>query len=151
MPPPASPDGDLTPLRAIFVEDDPNDARRMARELQRAGFEANWQRVDLEEQFVGVLDDAIQLVLSDNGLPAFDAFRVLDVLRANEHPALLVIVCREAGEDEAVEAVRRGAADYVVKERIGELGRTVARALARSEAVGSQGSEVPPNEPGPRP
>jgi DNA-binding response OmpR family regulator len=148
VPSPPSPDRSLTPLRAILVEDNPDDARRIARELQRAGFETNWQRVDLEEQFVLALDDDVQLVLSDNGLPAFDAFRVLDVLRANEHPAPLVIVCREAGEDEAVEAVRRGAAGYVVKDRIDELGRAVTRALTRSDVVRPPAS---PDEPGPRP
>jgi DNA-binding response OmpR family regulator len=129
----AGPD-DPTPLRAIFVEDNPDEARLMARELRLAGFEIDWQRVDLEEQFVASLDETTQVVLCDSGLPAFDAFRALAILQERDHPAPMVIVTGTVGEDVAVEALRRGAADYVMKDRLARLGRAVWHALDRALA-----------------
>jgi DNA-binding response OmpR family regulator len=123
---------DPTPLRAIFVEDNPDEARLMARELRLAGFEIDWQRVDLEKQFVASLDESTQVVLCDSGLPAFDAFRALAILQERDHPAPMVIVSGPVGEDVAVEALRRGAADYVMKDRLARLGRAVWHALDRA-------------------
>jgi PAS domain S-box-containing protein len=125
---------DPTPLRAIFVEDNPDDAQLMARELGLAGFETRWQRVEVEDDFVAVLDDSTEVVLCDNALPEFDAFRALSILQERDHPAPLVIVSGTIGEDVAVEAMRRGAADYVLKDRLARLGEAVRRALDRARA-----------------
>jgi CheY-like chemotaxis protein len=96
---------ELTPLRAVFIEDNPDDADLMARELRHAGFEIEWQRVEREADFVASLDDAPQIFLCDNGLPEFDAFRALEILDERDHPAPLVIVSGTIGEDVAVEAM----------------------------------------------
>ena len=116
------------------MEDNPDDARLMERELRLAGFETKWQRVELEDDFVATLDDATDVVLCDNALPSFDPFRALSILRERGHPAPLVIVSGTIGEDVAVEAMRRGAADYILKDRLARLGQAVRRALERARA-----------------
>jgi PAS domain S-box-containing protein len=121
-------------LRALIVEDDPDDAELMARELRLAGFETDWERVEREDDFIGSLDDSVQIVLCDSGLPEFDAFRALAILEERRHPAPLVIVSGSIGEDVAVEAMRRGAADYVLKDRLARLGQAVTHALDRARA-----------------
>jgi two-component system, NarL family, sensor histidine kinase UhpB len=83
---------ELTALRAIFIEDNPDDAELMARELRRAGFETTWKRVESEDEFILSLVDEPQIVLCDNTLPDFDAFRALNILHEREDPAPLVIV-----------------------------------------------------------
>ena len=121
-------------LRALIVEDNPDDAELMARELRLAGFEPAWERVERESEFIGSLDDSVQIVLCDSGLPEFDAFRALAILEERDHPAPLLIVSGSIGEDVAVEAMRRGAADYVLKDRLVRLGQAVTHALDRARA-----------------
>jgi PAS domain S-box-containing protein len=125
---------DPTPLHAIFVEDNPDDAQLMARELRLAGFETMWHRVEREDEFAITLDDSTQIILCDSSLPNFDAFRALAILRERDHPAPLVIVSGSIGEEVAVEAMRQGAADYVLKDRLARLGQAVTHALDRAEA-----------------
>jgi PAS domain S-box-containing protein len=106
----------------------------MARELRLAGFETIWQRVEREDEFVITLDDSTQIILCDSSLPGFDAFRALAILRERDHPPPLVIVSGTIGEEVAVEAMRQGAADYVLKDRLARLGQAVTHALDRVHA-----------------
>jgi PAS domain S-box-containing protein len=124
----------LTSLRAIFIEDNADDAELMARELLRAGFDTTWKRVQSEDEFILSLVDEPEIVLCDNTLPDFDAFRALDILHEREDPAPLVIVSGTIGEEAAVEAMRLGAADYILKDRIARLGQAVSHALERARA-----------------
>jgi PAS domain S-box-containing protein len=133
-----TPMDELRPLRAVIVEDNPDDAELIARELRRSGFETTWQRVEIEDDFVACLEDDVEIVLCDSSLPGFDAFRALGILQEREHPAPLVIVSGTISEDVAVEAMRRGAADYVLKDRLTRLGQAVTHALDRSHAEREQ-------------
>jgi PAS domain S-box-containing protein len=127
-----------TQLRALIVEDNPDDAELIARELRRSGFETTWQRVEIEDDFVACLEDGVEIVLCDTTLPEFDAFRALGILHERDHPAPLVIVSGTIGEDVAVEAMRAGAADYILKDRIARLGQAVTHALDRSHSEREQ-------------
>ena len=119
------------PLKVLLLEDDPNDAQLVLRELQRAGFSPDSRRVDTEEDFLKYLDSDIEIVLSDYQMPQFDALRALELLRDRfadlEVPFL--IISGTIGEETAVEAMKRGAVDYLLKDRLGRLGPAVQHAL----------------------
>ncbi|MEO5960774.1 MAG: response regulator, partial [Opitutaceae bacterium] len=120
------------PLTVLIVEDNPVDAELTIRELQRAGFAPEWRRVDTEEAFLQHLDSKLDLVLSDYQMPRFDGLRALELLRRSGLEVPLIIVSGTIGEDTAVEAMKRGAADYLLKDRLGRLGPVVLHALEQT-------------------
>jgi diguanylate cyclase (GGDEF)-like protein/PAS domain S-box-containing protein len=122
-------------LRILIVEDAPPDAELCQRELKRAGLEFSALRVDNREEFERALREYLpDLILSDFSMPnAFDGLTALDLARAHSAEVPFVFVSGTIGEDRAVEAMRRGATDYVLKDRLGRLGPVVRRALEEVE------------------
>ncbi|MDP9053525.1 MAG: response regulator [Acidobacteriota bacterium] len=116
-------------VRVLIVEDDPVDAELMVRELKRGGFAAQWTRVDTEEEFLRELDRAPDVILSDSKLPLFDGFEALDLLRDRGLDIPFILVSGRLGEDLAVEAMKRGACDYLLKDRLARLGEAVRHAV----------------------
>jgi two-component system, cell cycle sensor histidine kinase and response regulator CckA len=117
-------------IRILIAEDHPHDAELLVRELTRAGFDFDWQRVDNEADFVAKLKPDIDLILSDYEMPQFSGLRALQIL--NEHPELeipFIIVSGTIGEETAIAAMQEGADDYLLKDRIARLGPAVERAL----------------------
>jgi len=106
------------PLRLLVLEDDPQDAELALRELRRAGFEPVWRRVDDEASFKANLDPELDLILADYHQPQFDALRALKLMQQAGLDIPFVIVSGAIGEDTAVAAVRQGAVDYVLKDRL---------------------------------
>jgi PAS domain S-box-containing protein len=127
-------------IRILLVEDVPDDAALVERELRRAGIRGTTRRVDSELGFRAALSTfAPDIILSDHSLPTFgagDALRIA-LLEAPDTP--LVIVTGSLDEETAAEYIKAGAADYIVKHHMERLGPAVLRALdlrrARSEKV----------------
>jgi PAS domain S-box-containing protein len=119
-----------TPLDVLILEDNPDDAELLASELATAGFAPTWTRVDNSEDFLAALRRGPDVVLADYSLPQFDALAALDM--ANEHaPEVPVIVVSGVmSEETCVQSLRRGAVDYLLKDRLTRLGPAVAHALA---------------------
>jgi DNA-binding NtrC family response regulator len=117
------------PVRVLIVEDDPVDAGLMVRELKRAGFAPDWVRVETESDYLAQLETRPDIVLSDSNLPLFDGFDALDLLRRSGLNIPFVLVSGRVGEDLAVEAMKRGAWDYLLKDRLTRLGESVRRTL----------------------
>jgi two-component system, cell cycle sensor histidine kinase and response regulator CckA len=118
------------PLQILIVEDNPNDAQLLVRELRRSEFDFAWQRVDTEAEYLAKLNPAVDLILSDFEMPEFSGLRALELLK--QQPALeipFIIVSGTIGEEMAVTAMQQGAADYLLKDRITRLGPAVRRAL----------------------
>jgi PAS domain S-box-containing protein len=118
-----------TPLRVLIVEDRAADAALMADELERAGFAAHWERVETESDFLQQISATPDVILADYTLPQFSALRVLELLQQHGHDIPCIIVSGSIGEDAAVEAMRRGATDYLLKDRLGRLAAAVANAI----------------------
>jgi diguanylate cyclase (GGDEF)-like protein/PAS domain S-box-containing protein len=118
-----------TPLRALIVEDDPLDAELIAIELERAGFEPAWTRVETEPEVVDQLGAGLDVILADYTLPHLSAPRVLEILRQRQADIPLIVVTGSVGEEIAVRCMRGGAADYLLKDRLMRLGPAVRRAL----------------------
>jgi PAS domain S-box-containing protein len=120
---------DKKSLRVLLVEDNPNDAELILRALRGAGFAPDCQRVDTEEEFSRNLDPNIDIVLSDYVMPEFSGPRALELLKQRGLGLPFIIISGTIGEETAVEAMRSGAADYLLKDRLGRLGEAVKHAL----------------------
>jgi PAS domain S-box-containing protein len=120
----------LTPLRVLMLEDRPEDVELLIHELQRARFAPDWKRVTTEQDFLAHLDPAIDVILSDYFMPGFDGLQALRLLRALSLDIPFILVSWTVGEDLAVAAIHEGAADYLLKDRLGRLGPAITRALA---------------------
>src|SRR2546425_6554934 len=121
------------PLRLLILEDRPEDAELALRELRRAGFDPSWRRVDDEAGFKANLDPELDLILADYHQPQFDAVRGLKLMQEAGLEIPFVIVSGAVGDDLAVAAVRQGAMDYVLKDRLGRLGTAVKNTLEQAE------------------
>src|SRR5438105_14697509 len=121
------------PLRVLIIEDRPEDADLALHELRRAGYELNWRRVDDEAACKANLDPELDLILADYHQPQFNAIRALKILQDMGLDIPFVIVSGAIGEDLAVAAVRLGAMDYVLKDRLARLGTAVKNAIEQGE------------------
>src|SRR2546421_10716383 len=110
------------PLRLLILEDRPEDAELALRELRRAGFAPSRRTVDDEAGFKANPDPELDLILADYHQPQFDALRGLKLMQEAGLEIPFVIVSGAVGDDLAVAAVRQGAMDYVLKDRLGRLG-----------------------------
>ena len=119
-----------TPLRVLILEDQPADAELTLHELRRADFEPEWARVETEQDYLAHLDPALDIILADYTLPQFDAARALRLLQDSGLDIPFIVVSGSVGEEVIVECMRRGAADYLLKDRLSRLGLAVRRALA---------------------
>ena len=121
------------PLRLLILEDRPEDADLALRQLRRAGFDPTWRRVEDEEAFRANLDPELDLIIADYHQPQFDALRALKLMQESGLDIPFVLVSGAVGEDMAVAAVRLGAVDYVLKDRLGRLGTAVENALEQAK------------------
>ena len=116
-------------LRVLILEDDPSDAELMLAELRRFGYRVEATVVDGEEEFVAALGGDLDVVISDYNLPRLDAPRALELFQRAELPIPFIVVSGAVGEERAVAAMRAGASDYLLKDRLARLGMAVQRAL----------------------
>jgi DNA-binding response OmpR family regulator len=122
------------PARILNLEDSPEDSELAQRELRRAGIEVVWLRVDGEAAFRSALDEFHpELVLADRNLPGFDGLAALEIARKHAPDTPFVFLSGTMGEDTAIDCLKSGATDYVLKSRISRLGPAVRRALAEAE------------------
>ena len=121
------------PLRVLIVEDNPNDADLSLRELRRAGFDPDWIRVDDEGEFLKHLQPDIEIIISDYVMPQFSGPRALELLKQNGLDIPFIIISGTIGEDVAVEVMKQGAADYLLKDRLARLGISVNHALEKAQ------------------
>lgn len=120
------------PLQVLFVEDNPADVELLLRTLRKEGFAPAWTQVDTEAGFRAALHGGLDLVLSDFQMPQFTGLRALEVAKAAHPEVPFIIVSGTIGEDKAVEAMRLGATDYLLKDRLARLGPSVTRALSEA-------------------
>lgn len=123
-----------SPVSILLVEDSPTDAQLIQDVLAADGFQAVIQRVEDRSAFEAALrQSAIDLILSDYKLPAFDGLTALRLAREKRPELPFILVSGALGEETAVESLRAGATDYVLKHRLIRLPPVVRRALSEAE------------------
>lgn len=122
-------------LRVLIVEDRQSDVQLMLHELRRAGFDPDWTHVDTEYDFLAQLQSSPDIILSDFSLPSFDALTALQLLRERGLDTPFIVVSGSIGEDVAVNAMKQGATDYLLKDRLGRLGAAVKNAMEQRRLV----------------
>ncbi len=116
-------------LRVLILEDRATDAELMLHELRRAEYEPDWHRVETESDYLAGLEQTLDIILADFSLPQFDALRALHLLQDRGLDIPFIVVTGSVSEETAVECMKRGATDYLLKDRLGRLGPAVERAL----------------------
>ena len=126
------------PIHVLVLEDNPVDAELNLRELRRAGFDPQWKRVETEADFRAGLDTLPDLILADYSLPQFDGLLALKLVRERALDIPFILISGTVGEEAAVEAMKHGATDYLLKDRIARLGGAVERALEEKRLRGER-------------
>lgn len=122
-----------TQLRLLIVEDHSADIDLMVYELQKAGYEVLYDCAETEQGFLESLREPVDLILADYTLPHFNGLRALEILQEKGLDIPFILISGTIDEDVAVQAIKKGAADYVLKDRLARLGPAVEQAItARS-------------------
>ena len=120
----------MQPVRLVLVEDVPTEAEIAVRQLEGGGFGCTWQRVDSEAGLRRALaENKPDLILSDFTLPGFDGLAALDVALEIAPDTPFIFLSGTIGEEIAIDALQRGACDYVLKTNMARLAPAVRRAL----------------------
>jgi CheY-like chemotaxis protein len=122
-----------TQLFALILEDNLADFELIANELARFGFNALCKRVETEADYTQQLREMPDIVLANNSLAGFDNLRALEILHQSGLVIPFIVLTGSFGEDQVVECMQKGAADYLLKDRIVRLGPAVVRALEEGE------------------
>jgi PAS domain S-box-containing protein len=118
-----------TEMKVLVLEDQPDDAELMMAQLRAAGLQPNWTRVETEQDYVEGLATEPDVIIADYSLPTFDAVRALQLLRERKLDAPLIIVSGIVRDEFIVEAVKLGAADFLLKDRMARLPAAIEKAL----------------------
>lgn len=118
-------------LRVLNLEDNQNDSELIHATVQGFGIDCDFVRVEKKEDFLSALDSCrFDLILADYSLPGFGGIPALELVNARgKQDVPFVFVSGEIGEDLAIEALKRGETDYVLKHRLDKLGPAVKRAI----------------------
>jgi diguanylate cyclase (GGDEF)-like protein len=126
-------------LQLLLVEDNAADAEIIARHLAKGRIDCAIHRVQTEADLVAALaTHKLDLIISDFSLPQFDGLRALEIAIARAPDVPFIFVSGTIGEERAIEAVRRGATDYVLKTNLARLGSAVERALREAQIKANQ-------------
>ena len=120
-------------LRVLHLEDSEFDHELAIAYLQRDGCDVQMLRVETEAGFRAALEDDWDAVLSDYNLPGFSGLAALEILKASGRLLPFIIVSGEIGEDVAVQAMRNGANDYLLKSNLARLAPALEQAIATNE------------------
>ncbi|MDH3252727.1 MAG: response regulator, partial [Ignavibacteria bacterium] len=124
-----------THLRILLIEDSPDDAALIEYELRKARFSFELLRVSTRSEFLeGLSTFQPDAILSDYSLPQFDAMTALDLTRTRRPFTPFIIVTGSRTEETAVECMKAGAADYVLKDHLSRIGPAIWSAREHKHA-----------------
>jgi signal transduction histidine kinase len=116
-------------LRLLHLEDSELDHELMLAHMRRAGVALSVVRVETEADFLQALEQDWDVILSDYNLPGFSGLVALDLLKVSGKDLPFILVSGEIGEETAVEAMRNGASDYLLKNNLSRLAPAVLHAV----------------------
>src|SRR5512133_2183991 len=116
------------PLNLLLVEDNELDANLLVRELRNAGFDVTVERVQSGQEMQAALSNRKwDAIISDFKLPSFSAPKALEILRSSRQDLPFIVVSGTIGEETAVEIMRAGAHDYLMKGNLNRLAEALRR------------------------
>ncbi len=121
-------------LRVLHLEDSEVDHHVLVAHLRHAGVNATVLRVEERPGFIAALRERWDVVLSDYNLPGFSGMEALELLRRHKPSLPFILVSGEIGEDTAVQAMRQGAEDYLLKNNLTRLVPALMHAIEASES-----------------
>lgn len=116
-------------IKVLILEDNRDDADMVLRQLRRDGYEPDWERVEDAAGFAEKLKPGIELILSDYQLTQFTGLDALEILNSSGLDIPFILISGTIGEDLAVKAMKAGASDYLLKDRMVRLGLAVEHSL----------------------
>jgi len=126
-------------IRLLHLEDSELDHALVVAHLRRGGLQVQEMRIESRAEFEAALASSWDLVISDYHLPGFSGLEALQMLRQREAngaaPVPFILVSGQIGEDTAVEAMRNGAADYLLKNHLSRLAVAAEHAMAASQTL----------------
>lgn len=120
-------------LNVLILEDRPYDVELMLHELKRAGYEVEYTNVYTREAYEQTLNPDYDVILSDYSMPQFNAMEALKILQDRDLTIPFLVVTGSISEEVAVDCMKQGAEDYLLKDRLTRLGPAVKK--ARQEHV----------------
>ena len=121
------------PLRLLLIEDSDLDAAHLLLELKRGGFDPDVTRVETRDELQDALfEKTFDAIISDYHLPRFSAPEALDIVRGSKLDVPFLVVSGAIGEETAVELMRAGAHDYLLKHRLTRLAAAIERELEQA-------------------
>src|SRR4030095_2487581 len=122
------------PLRILHLEDNPTDAELIQAILETEGIICDVTRVDTQADFFASLEQGpFDLILTDYTLPSFDGLSALKIALEKCPDIPFLFVSGSLGEEVAIETLKIGATDYILKDRLSRIVPAVQRALRESE------------------
>lgn len=122
------------PLRVLIVEDSEDDSILLIREIQKGGFRPKYQRVDTEHSIIKALRESPwDIILCDYNLPGFDAPAVINLIKKEQIETPVIIVSGTIGEEKAVECLKLGAQDYIIKGNYSRLCPAIQREILEAK------------------
>lgn len=123
-----------TPLHVLHIEDSEKDSALIQELLERDGICCDITRIEKRPQiFEALKNKTFDLILSDCKLPQFSGLQALEIARALTPTIPFIFVSGTIGEEAAIESLRNGATDYILKDRLSRLSAAVRRALSEAE------------------
>ena len=123
-------------LRILILEDSPADVEIQERELRKAGLVFTSKVVDTREAFLKELDEfSPDIILSDYAMPSFSGSAALRIVKEKCPDVPFILVSGNVGEEFAIENLREGVTDYVLKRNLMRLGPSVRRALEEAKMI----------------
>jgi len=127
------------PLRILMVEDNFLDAELIKREIKKNGISFVDRIVETKDEFTEALEQfSPDIILSDYSLPSFDGMRALKIRQEKAPDIPFILVTGSINEETAVEVMKAGADDYILKGHIARIGSAIKAAIEKKEAVQMQ-------------
>ncbi len=124
-----------TPLKLLLVEDSEDDALLLLRELNKGDYQIEWQRVDNAVDLqLALSSDEWHIVITDHNMPGFDSTAAIKLIKKNNIDIPVIIVSGSIGEELAVESMKSGAHDYILKNNYARLLPAINRELREAQS-----------------
>jgi CheY-like chemotaxis protein len=120
-------------MNILMVEDDPYDVKLLQSVLRRAGLEVVWRIVEEEDEFLAALKHPVDVIICDFHLPSFSALRVLELTGKIPGSPPVIVVTGAIDDELAADCIKRGAKDYLLKDRLARIGEAIHQVLEQAQ------------------